>query len=393
MTIRTYRPSMSPAELAGVESVFQSGWLGMGEVTARFEERLKPFVGARNVVAVSRGTAALHLAIDALDLEPGAEVLVPSITFVGSIQAIRAAGAIPVFCEVEPQTLNIDVDDAISRITPRTRVIMPVHYAGLPCDMNRIEDMARDRGLRIIEDAAHAFGSSYEGRKIGSIGDMTCFSFDPIKTITCGDGGAVATDDDDLAFRIARRRVLGIHRDAVAGSPQHDEWQYEVISHGYRYHLCDVNAAIGLAQLDRFPGMLARRVALARRYDEKLAGIPNLVQLRRDLVNTCPWAYVVRVTGGRRDALKRHLESKDILTLLQFIPNHMQPAFSEWSRPLPITESLFGEFLSLPFYADLTDAEVDCVASAVRGYLETDAESGRPMVETTGLLTADRATR
>lgn len=195
--IPTYRPCVGSEELDAVRAVFDSRWLGMGDLTHKFERRLEEFLGARRVIAVDRGTAALHLALDALELQASAEVIVPSLTFVGTIQAIRMAGASPVFCEVEPQTLNMDLADALSRITDKTRVIMPVHFGGLPCAMEKLLHAARARGIRVVEDAAHAFGARYNGRMIGSLGELTCFSFDAIKNITCGEGGAVATDSDE----------------------------------------------------------------------------------------------------------------------------------------------------------------------------------------------------
>lgn len=363
--IPTYRPCLGQEELRAVGSVFDSRWLGMGEVTKEFERRLAVFLGVKHVIAVDRGTAALHLALDALELKPGDEVIVPSLTFVATVQAILMAGGVPVFCEVSPATLNMDVADALSRATARTRAFLPVHFGGLPCDMDPLLDAARRHGIRVVEDAAHAFGARYRGRKVGTLGDLTCFSFDAIKSITCGEGGAVAAADDDLAQCIRRRRRLGIESQAHASAG----WQYQVLTHGFRYHLSDVNAAIGLAQLEKFPAFQQRRREIVRRYDEALRDLPGLSLLLHDLEQTCPWAYVVKVNGGRRDAFREHLRREGVDTLIQFIPNHLQPAFAPYRVSLPVTEKLFEQIVSLPLFVEMTEANVETVINAVRSFV------------------------
>ncbi len=371
--IPTYRPCLGPEELQAVASVFESRHLGLGEVTREFEQQLADFLQVRHVIAVNHGTAALHLALDALELKPGDEVIVPSLTFVATVQAILMAGAVPVFCEVRPETLNIDIEDALGRITNRTRVILPVHFAGLPCDMDPLLREARARRIRIVEDAAHAFGAHYKGRKVGNLGDLTCFSFDAIKNITCGEGGAVATEDDDLAESLGRRRRLGIAHGFRGGDPAEAHWQYHVVSRGFRYHMSDINAAIGLKQLEKFPVFQARRREIVGRYDQAFADLPGLEPVQHDLEQNCPWAYVVKVSGGRRDMLREHLRRNDILTLIQFIPNHLQPAFAPFRTDLPVTEQLFEQIISLPLFVEMTEAQVETVIQAVHGFVGAPA--------------------
>ena len=207
------RPSLGAEELSEIGKVFDTHWLGMGSWVQRFEEEIRSYIGAENAIAVNTGTSALHITLDALGIKNGDEVIVPSLTFAASVQAIMLTGAKPVFCDVEPDTLNMNLADAAKCISSRTKVIMPVHYSGLACDMRGIMELAKKNHLKIVEDAAHAFGSSYEGRKIGSFGDAACFSFDPIKNITCGEGGAVTTGDNRLARMIYKKRVLGIDKD------------------------------------------------------------------------------------------------------------------------------------------------------------------------------------
>src|SRR3990172_6604946 len=245
------RPSMGQEELEEVKKVFDSGWLGLGSTVFEFENVLKEYLGAKNVIAVNTGTTALHIALDAFGVGVGDEVIVPSLTFCASIQVITALRAIPVFCEVYPNSVNIDIEDVKNRITPKTKAIMPVHYCGNACDMDALLDIGKEKNIVIIEDAAHAFGSLYKDRKIGSFGDVTCFSFDPIKNITCGEGGAVVLGNDEIAEEIRRKRILGIDKDTWHRYKNERSWFYEVTTQGYRYHMSNINAAIGVAQFKK----------------------------------------------------------------------------------------------------------------------------------------------
>src|SRR5262245_6419729 len=366
--IPTQRPFLGREELDAVRAVFESRWLGMGSITRQFEDRLREYLGAPHVVAVNTGTSALQLAVEAIGLSSGDEVIVPSLTFVASVQTIVAAGGVPVFCEIEADTLNMDVADALARITPRTRAIMPVHYGGQPCDMDTLLTAARERHLRVIEDAAHAFGSSYRGRRIGSFGDITCFSFDPIKNITCGEGGAVATGDPDMVARMSRGRLLGIDNDTWSRYRNERNWFYEVVSGGHRFHLSNINAAIGLVQLTRIDEFRARKQAIVRQYDEAFGGLSGLRLLKRHPTETFPFFYVVRAPGGCRDRLMAHLKTAGVATGVHYIPNHLQPAFRAFGSPLPVTEQIFEEMVTLPLFYEMTDEEVDCVIGAVRNF-------------------------
>ena len=368
IVIPLHRPEIGQRELEAVRRVFDSGWLGMGSATREFEERLREVLGVKHVVAVNTGTSALHLAIEALELQPGDEVLVPSLTFVGSVQAILAARARPVFCDVSPETLQIDLADALRRVTARTRAIMPVHYGGAACEMDELLPAARERNLRVVEDAAHAFGSAYKGRKVGTLGDVTCFSFDPVKNITCGEGGAVATDSDDLARRVRLKRMLGITPDAWSRRDEKQPWFYSVVTPGYRYHLSNLNAAIGLQQLQRLEAFKARKQAIVRAYDDVFRSLSGLKLIVRNGSETCPFLYVVRVLGSRRDALIAHLRERGIGTGVHYIPNHLQPLFAELRVSLPVTEQVFPELLTLPLYAGMSDEDVQAVTAAVQSF-------------------------
>jgi perosamine synthetase len=367
--IPVQRPFLGPEELAAVSGVFDSRWLGMGAVSSQFETRIREYLGVKHVLAVNTGTSALHLALAALDLPFGAEVIVPSLTFVASVQAILAVGARPVFCEVDPDTLNINVADALARITPQTRAIMPVHFGGLPCDMDRLLPEARKRGLSVVEDAAHAFGSAYKGRRVGTLGDVTCFSFDPIKNITCGEGGAVVTNDDDIAARVLPKRLLGIDNDTWTRQKHQRNWSYNVATVGFRYHLSNINAAIGLQQFARLDQFRARKQTIVGRYDEAFRNLPGLALVRHD-PDTFPFFYVVRILNRRRDALIASHKEKGIGTGIHYIPNHLQPLFAGRGPALPVTEKLFAEIVTLPLYFEMTDDDVDRVIAETTAFLK-----------------------
>ena len=364
------RPALGSEELVAVGRVLESRWLGMGPVTKEFESKLGEFLGAENVVAVNSGTSALHIALDAIGIHPGDEVIVPSLTFVACIQAITNLGGKPVFCDIEGHTLNLNLSDVLSKITPRTKAIMPVHYGGVPCDMDRLLQIAGEKNLRVVEDAAHAFGSKYKGRKIGSFGDVTCFSFDPIKNITCGEGGAVATSDKEIAEMVRVKRMLGINNDTWTRYEEKRNYMYEVGTGGYRYHMSDINAAIGIAQLEKVTQFRARKQEIVGRYDDAFNDIKGLRLLERGLPDVFPFFYVVRVLDGKRDELIASIKSRGIFTGVHYIPNHQQPYFKQFATELPETERAFNEILTLPLYVEMCDSDVEHVIESVRAFFK-----------------------
>lgn len=375
--IPTHRPSLGAEELTAVGRVFDSRWLGHGETTAAFENALRGLLDCPHVIAVSSGTAALHLALEALDLPPGSGVVVPSLTFVASVQAILAAGLTPVFCEVDAATLQIDLDDVRTRLASDAtlrgragppRVIMPVHFGGAACDMAALTALAADHGLLVVEDAAHAFGSTQEARPLGTFGIAGCFSFDPIKNVTCGEGGAIATPSRDLAERLMAARALGISSDGWSRHTGTASWAYEVRGRGWRYHLPNLNAAIGLAQLERAPAFRTRKQDIVERYDRALQALAGVTPVTRPSRALFPFTYAMRVPAGRRDDLMAYLRARNVGTSVEYIPNHLQPAFAAWRTPLPVTEQLHREILSLPLFAELTDDDVSYVVDAVTTY-------------------------
>lgn len=362
------RPAIGKEELLAIEKVFQTGWLGLGSVVFDFENKIKEYLPARNVIAVNTGTTALHLALDAYGIGVGDEVIVPSMTFTASVQAITQTGAVPVFCEIKETDLNIDIDDIIRKITKRTKAIMPVHYCGKACDMGALIAIGEKHRIKIIEDAAHAFGSSYQGEKIGSFGDATCFSFDPIKNITCGEGGAIVLSCDEVAEKIRRKRILGIDKDTWHRYHNERSWFYEVVEQGYRCHMSNINAAIGLEQLKKLDLFIKRKREITIAYDEAFSSLEGLTILKDDYRETAQFCYIIRVSDGQRDALMEFLKQKGIGSGVHYVPNHLQPFFKPFTTSLPVTEQVAEEILTLPLYYELTDEQVTTIIGAVKEF-------------------------
>ena len=367
------KPSTGKEELDAIEKVMQTGWLGLGSVVFDFENKLKNYLAVKNVIAVNTGTSAIHIALDAFGVSSGDEVIVPSLTFAATIQAIIATGAVPVFCEIEADTLNVELADIEKRITPRTKAILPVHYCGQACDMDALLAMARPKGIKVVEDAAHAFGSSYKGKKIGSFGDVSCFSFDPIKNITCGEGGAVTLNDDEVAERIRRKRIVGIDKDTWHRYRNERAWFYEVTERGYRYHMSNINAAIGIEQLKKMEKFVTRKRAITMRYDNEFRGVAGVKTLRNDYIETAQFCYILQVENGR-DKMMEFLKSKAVGAGVHYIPNHTQPFFKKFAKhALPVTEKIAEQIITLPLYYDMTDGDVGLVVDSVKEFTKCRA--------------------
>jgi len=349
--------------------ILEDGYLGMGKDVQLFEQELKRYFDTeREVICVNSGTAALHLAVMAA-VKPADEVLVQSLTYLSSFQAISAAGAIPVPCEIIPETITIDLKDAGRKITNKTRAIMPVHYSGGAGDLNSIYDFAKTHNLRVIEDAAHAFGCVHKGKMIGAFGDICCFSFDGIKNITSGEGGAVVTNDDEVIKFVKDARLLGVQKDTEKRFEGQRSWKFEVTHQGYRYHMSNLFAAIGRVQLSRFPEFKKTRQALAKGYYRKLNNISCLERLNFNYEQIVPHIYPVRILNGKRDALMEYLISKNIECGIHYYPNHLLKFYRNHELKLPVTEELYTQLLSLPLHPDLTQKEQDYVIEQIKNFL------------------------
>ena len=366
--IRLSRSDVGRAEAEAVAQVItQSGYLGMGEQVQAFEEELANFLDVPRqwVVCVSSGTAALHLALQAIT-RPGDQVLVQSLTYLASFQAISAAGCRPVACEVEPDGLTIDLDDATTKLNRSCKAIMPVHYAGNPGNLEAIWGFARRHGLRCIEDAAHAFGGRYKDRLLGAEGDIVCFSFDGIKNITSGEGGAVVTSDWEVTEQVRDARLLGVRQDTEKRFQGKRSWEFDVVAQGWRYHMSDIMAAVGRVQLRRFNDELRpKRIELAKFYRQLLGDVGQVRSIYEPSDTVVPHIYPILVLDGSRDGLRSWLLDKGIQTGIHYKPAHLLTYFGETPGALPITEKIYEQILTLPLHTVLTKQEVSRVAKEV----------------------------
>jgi len=369
--IRLSKSSIGHAEKIAVQGVLDQEYLGMGSEVQQFEENLTNFFG-RPTVCVVNGTAALHLALQSIGLSAGDEVLVPSLTYISSFQAISATGAKPVACDIDSDTLLLDLNDAKKRITKNTFAIMPVHYTGGVGDLNAVYSFAKKHGLRVIEDAAHAFGTIFNGKLIGSIGDIACFSFDGIKNITSGEGGCIVTDDKTVLKKVMDARLLGVEKDTESRFKKKRSWDFEVSAQGWRYHMSNIMAAIGIVQLERFPEFAKRRKKFAKLYDQLFKNYPTINALPRDYDTVVPHIYVVRVIGMKnRKLLQKKMLEKKIEVGYHYQPNHWLNFFQdEKHKPLPVTDAVFPELMSLPLHPDLSDQDVDYIVSELASIID-----------------------
>jgi perosamine synthetase len=384
MMIQVFKPSLGAEELEALAEVFKSGWIGLGPKTAEFEERFAAYVGAKYAVALNSATAGLHLACAALGIGAGDEVLVPTISFVSTAHAAEYCGARAVFVDVEEQTCNLDVADAARKVTAKTKAIVPMHYGGGACDMDAVWAMAKRHGLRVIEDAAHACGSEYRGRKVGSLEgtDVTSFSFQAVKNLPVGDGGMLTTSDAEMARRLRQLRWCGIDKstwerteeiaqEQESGTRSYAKygWYYEVQELGYKYHMNDIAAAIGLCQLRKLDAANARRREIAGMYNRLLGDVVWLKCPvdRDDAHQSACHNYVIRT--AHRDALNLYLKERNIATGVHYLPLHLQPYYRRRERvSLPVAERVWKELLTLPLYPDLTDEQVEYIAAEIRGF-------------------------
>lgn len=366
MIIRLSKSTIGEAEKKAVLGVLDSEYLGMGRNVAEFENMLASFF-SRPVTCVNSGTAALHLALQAIGVGLGDEVLVQSLTFIATFQGISATGATPVSCEVDPATITIDLKDAEKRLSDKTRAIIPVHYASGMGALDDIYAFAKANGLRVIEDAAHAFGSLYNNNLVGSFGDIACFSFDGIKNITSGEGGAVVTDDEAVLQKVRDARLLGVEKDTEKRFAGQRSWEFDVKEQGWRYHMSNIMAAIGCEQLKRFSHITQSRRAIAQRYVDMLNGIDGIDPLQLDYRNIVPHIFVVKVKDRKRDALRNFLIESGIECGIHYYPNHM---LTKYKTPYSLlaTEQAYREILSLPCHLDLTDKDQDYVISKIKEF-------------------------
>jgi perosamine synthetase len=370
------RHEVDADDLAAVAAVLQGDWLTTGPAVERFEQTFAESVGAAHAVAVSSGTAALHLAMLAGGIGPGDEVIVPALTFAATANCVRYVGGTVVFADVDAHTLTIDVAHATSLLTPRTRAIVAVDYAGLPADLTALRAMADRHGLLFVEDGCHALGASCDGRRVGSVADLTCFSFHPVKHITTAEGGMITTASAERAAQLRTLRNHGIHTDHRSRE-RAGVWEYDMTTLGYNYRLSDLQCALGLSQLTKLPGWLARRAALAARYDEAFADDHRVLRQSAAVGRThAHHLYPVRVVGGEpadtRAAVFHALRQRGVRVNVHYRPVYLHSyyrALGYRAGLCPVAEHAYAGLLSLPMWHGLSDMQQTQVVDRVRDAL------------------------
>ena len=370
-------PEINDDEINEVIDTLRSGWVTTGPKVKNFESDFQDFIGGNvEAVAVNSATAGLHLALEALGVGEGDEVIIPSLTFTATAEVVRYLGANVKIVDVDPVTLNIDIKSVRDAITSKTKVIMPVHYAGLSCDMSEILSLAKEFELKVVEDAAHALPTTYKGDMVGSLeSDITVFSFYANKTMTTGEGGMVVTRHSDLVKRMKIMRLHGIDRDAFDRfQSKKPAWYYEIIAPGFKYNMTDIAAAMGICQLRKLPRFLERRQYLAKRYFDALVDLPLILPADDTTGGTHSWhLFVIRLQNNApmsRDELIQTLSDQGVGTSVHYVPLHRQPYWRDeynlTNDMFPVTDRAYQTMLSIPLYTAMSDEQQDRVIQVLR---------------------------
>ncbi len=361
-------------DIQAVVDVLKSDFLTTGPKIAEFEQTVADYVGAKYAVAISNGTSALHAACFAAGIEPGDEVITTPLTFAASANCVLYCGGTPVFADVDPKTYNIDPEDIQRKITGRTKAIIAVHLAGQPCDMDAIHSIAREHGLIVIEDGAHALGSVYKGKKVGSMSDMTTFSFHPVKPITTGEGGMIVTDNEDFYKKMILFRSHGITRDDSMMTRNDGPWFYQQFNLGYNYRITDIQCALGCSQMKKLDRFLARRKEIVARYNEAFADCDNIITPYQLSDTESGWhLYIVQVKKCDRRQVFENMREKGIGVNVHYIPVYMHPYYQEHGYEnvhCANAEEIYSHIISLPLYPGLTSEQQDYVIDTLKSLCE-----------------------
>ncbi len=378
MNIRLFKPSLGQEELDNIKDAFDRGWIGLGPKVAEFEQKWAEFIGCRVAIGLNSATAALHLALRCFGFAEGKKVLVPSLTFSATASAILYNRLVPVFVDSDPVTLGISLEDLEKKYDKDCVAIMPVHYCGHPVAMEKLMPWARQKGLKVIEDCAHTAGGVYQGKTLGTWGDIGCFSFEEKKCLTTGDGGMICADDPELLKDVKAMRWVGIDKDNWKTAQEyvkanHDamHWFYEINVLGYKYNMNDLAASIGLAQLEKLPAMNQRRSAIISRYMKGLKDVPGIAPL----LPYEPEKYVYQMFGIRtdpRDDLMIFLKSQGIATGCHYTPLSIQPLFKPWGENCPFIEKEYDRFITLPLHAELKNNEIEYILQKIYAFMKIE---------------------
>ncbi|MEK9175208.1 MAG: DegT/DnrJ/EryC1/StrS family aminotransferase [Patescibacteria group bacterium] len=373
MKIPLFRPNLGKEELHNLAEIFKTGWVGLGPKTKELEERMAEFIGTKYAIGVTSGTAALHIAVQALGIKKGDEVVVPAITVVSTPYAALYNGATPVFVDVESDTLCLDPVDFERKITRRTRAVIPVHLGGHACDMDAIMKIARKHKIFVIEDCANALGARYKNKMVGSIGNIGCFSFEAKKNMTTGDGGMLTTNNKKYAELLKALRWYGSAGDTwkrFAGNNNYS-WRYDVEYLGWKYNMNDILASIGLAQFKKLPNVLKKKDIIRARYNKALQGF-RWLEITHDRPETKSgwWLYVARVKGGLRDKFIEHMGKHGVTTSVHFPPVYQHTFFKKIGTHAhcPVADYAGKEIVSLPLFGTMSDKEFNYVIKIIKGF-------------------------
>jgi len=369
--IPVFKPLIEEEEMRACREALELGWLGMGSYVGEFENAVKNLVGAsdRYVAAVSTGHAALHLGLLVAGVGRGDEVITPSFNNAADFQAILATGAEPVFCDVDEASLCINLDQAEQLVSPRTKAIIVMDYDCVLCDHRRVADFAARHNVRVLHDAAHAFGSKYEGKPVGSFSDITMFSFDPVKTITCLDGGVLIVRTEEELTRIREMRLIGMTQPTSVMYTNNRAWTYDMKELGFRYHMANLHAAMGLAQLKKIEKISESRRSACRYYNEHLSQITEVIVPRTDFTDITPFLYYIRVPAADRDALRAFMKEHGVDTGIHWQPGHWFTLFKDCRRiDLSVSDRVGNEILSLPLHSMMATETLDRVIDSIRSF-------------------------
>ncbi|MEW5802911.1 MAG: DegT/DnrJ/EryC1/StrS family aminotransferase [bacterium] len=368
--IPLFKPYIGSDTMKAAVDALELGWLGMGSYVNQFEEELSRFLeigGSRKLVAVNTCTSALHLALLIAGVKDGDEVITPALNNIGDFQAIGMCGARPVFCDISEEDLGIDPHKIDLVIGPKTKAIIVLHYSGIPCRIGDVLDLARKRGLRVIEDAAHAIGTQINGKRVGSYGDLVCYSFDAIKTLTCIDGGAVVVNDEEEADSLYPARLLGMTQSNNQLYSNSRAYKYDVYKQGFRYHLANLHASIGLSQLQKLPEFIINRQRYCLLYNRLLSECPGIVTPRTSYKDVSPFNYVIRVLDGKREKLMAYLKEQGIETGIHWMTGNRFTWLKDCrgADSIPITDRIGCEIMTLPLWSYMETDTIERIADSI----------------------------
>ena len=349
------------------------GWLGMGASTKEFETRISKFLDLkqRQVISTNTGTSALHLALKIAGIGSGDEVITPSFNYVADHQAIEMAGAKVVMCDIKENNLGIDCEKAELLISKKTKAIMPLHFAGIICDLEKVYQLAKKYNLRVIEDATHAFGTEVNQKKIGSYGDIVCFSFDPVKIITSIDGGCIVVNNKKELEIGQHYRLLGVDKDTTERYKNKRSWDYDVVSEGYRYHLTNIMASVGISQIKQIDKFIKNRQETCKKYNEAFKEIKEIKIPQTNFENISPFIYTIRILNGKREELIQHLQDKKIDVGIHFIPVHKHSYFKNRKiGDMEITNRVVNEILTIPLHSNMKNEFIERIISEIKKFFK-----------------------